>query len=117
MVALAGFAVAGIFTEAPATVDIHWMVGMPLLILGSVVGFLVTGLALRREARWRRWSAYSLVASLLTVVLIAAMFWVFAPGTQVAPARLGGLMERVVFIEILAWYVAVGWRLFREVPN
>jgi hypothetical protein len=25
----------------------------------------------------------------------------------------GGLMERVVFIEILAWYVAFGWRLFR----
>jgi hypothetical protein len=26
-------------------------------------------------------------------------------------------MERVVFIEILAWYVAVGWRLFRGLPK
>jgi hypothetical protein len=25
----------------------------------------------------------------------------------------GGLMERVLFIEIMAWYAAVGWRLFR----
>jgi hypothetical protein len=23
----------------------------------------------------------------------------------------GGLMERVFFVEILAWYVVVGWRL------
>jgi hypothetical membrane protein len=107
-----GFAVAGIFTEAPATVAIHWMVGMPLLILGSVVGFFLTGLALRREGRWRGWSAYSFVASLVTLVLIASMFWVFTPGTPLAPARLGGLMERVLFIEILAWYVAFGWRLF-----
>jgi hypothetical membrane protein len=112
-----GFAVAGFFTEAPATVAIHWMVGMPLLILGSVVGFFLTGLALRRDAQWHRWSAYSLLASLLTLALIAGMFWVFTPGTPLAPARLGGLMERVVFIEILAWYVAVGWRLFRGVPN
>jgi hypothetical membrane protein len=107
-----GFAVAGIFTEAPATVAIHWMVGMPLLVLGSVVGFFLTGLALRRDARWRGWSAYTLVASLVTIVLIASMFWVFTPGTPLAPARLGDLMERALFIEILAWYVAFGWRLF-----
>jgi hypothetical membrane protein len=106
-----GFAVAGIFTEAPATVAIHWMVGMPLLILGSVVGFFLTGLALRREGQWRRWNVYTLVASLVTLVLIASMFWVFTPGTPLAPARLGGLMERVLFLEILAWYGAVGWRL------
>jgi hypothetical membrane protein len=107
-----GFAVAGIFTEAPATVAIHWMVGMPLLVLGAVVGFFLTGLTLRREGQWRGWSAYTLVASLVTLVLIASMFWVFTPGTTLAPARLGGLMERVLFIEILAWYVAFGWRLF-----
>lgn len=106
-----GFAVAGIFTETPATVAIHWVVGMPLLVLGSVVGFFLTGLALRREGQWRGWSAYSLVASLVTLVLIASMFWVFAPGTPVSSLKLGGLMERVLFIEILAWYVAFGRRL------
>jgi hypothetical membrane protein len=111
-----GFAVAGIFTEAPATVAIHWMVGMPLLVLGSVVGFFLTGLALRYDTRWRGWSVYTLVASLVTIVLIATMFWVWTPGTPLAPERLGGLMERVVFIEILAWYVAFGWRLFRATP-
>jgi hypothetical membrane protein len=107
-----GFAVAGIFTEAPATVAIHWMVGMSLLVLGTVVGFFLTGLALRRSPQWRGWGAYSLIASLVTLVLIATMFWVWTPGTPLASARLGGLMERVLFIEILAWYVAFGWRLF-----
>lgn len=67
-----GFAVAAIFTEAPATVAIHWMVGMSLLVLGAVAGFLVTGLALRRDTQWRTWSTYSLVSSLVTVLLIAA---------------------------------------------
>ena len=112
-----GFADAGIFTEAPATVALHWMVGMTLVVLGSVGGFLVTGLALRRDRQWRGWSTYSLVASLVTLVLIAVMFWVWTPGTPLAPLELGGLMERVLFIEILAWYVAFGWRLFRSVPN
>jgi hypothetical membrane protein len=108
-----GFAIAGIFTEAPATVAIHWMVGMPLLILGSVVGFFVTGLALRRNAQWRGWGTYSQIASVVTIMLIATMFWVWTPGTPLAPARLGGLLERMLFIEILAWYVAFGWLLFR----
>jgi membrane-bound metal-dependent hydrolase YbcI (DUF457 family) len=54
----------------------------------------------------------SLIASLVTLVLIATMFWVWTPGTPLASVRLGGLMERVLFIEILAWYVAFGWRLF-----
>jgi hypothetical membrane protein len=112
-----GFADAGIFTEAPATVALHWMVGMPLLVLGSVVGFFVTGLALRRSVQWRGWGTYSLIASVVTLVLIAAMFWVFTPGTPLAPARLGGLMERVLFIEVLAWYVAFGWRIFRWAPD
>ncbi len=53
-----------------------------------------------------------LVASLLTLVLIVVTFWIFTPGTQLASLRLGGLMERVVLIEIEAWYVAIGWRLF-----
>ncbi len=109
-----GFADAGIFTEAPATLALHWMVGMPLLVLGSVGGFFLTGLALRRDPRWRAWSAYSLIASAATVVLVAVMFWVFTPGSLLAPTRLGGLMERALFFEILAWYVAFGWQLFRR---
>jgi hypothetical membrane protein len=105
------FIVVAIFTEAPATVAIH--------SLGSIVGLItmmsaliVIGLALRRNSAWRGWGNYTLVVALVTLVLVAIEFWVFTPGTALAPARLGGLMERVVSVETLAWYVAFGWGLF-----
>jgi len=105
-----GLAVAGLFTEAPSTLAIHWMVGATLAFFGPVVAFLITGLALRRDPVWRRWGISLLVASLVTLVLIAIMFWAFTPGTTAVP--LGGLMERVVMIEIEIWYIALGWRIF-----
>jgi hypothetical membrane protein len=107
-----GFADAGIFTEAPPTVTLHWMVGMPLLAVGSVAGFFVTGLALRRDPRWRTWGAYSMLAGPLTLVLIAVMF-----ATWPLPPHPGGLLERALFVEILAWYAAFGLRLFRAAPT
>jgi hypothetical membrane protein len=95
-----GLAIAGIFTEAPSTLPIHWLVGANLAFFGPKVSFLVTGLALRRAPRWHRWRIGFLVASLLTLVLLLASL------------RLGGLMERVSVIEIKARYVALGWGLF-----
>jgi hypothetical membrane protein len=102
-----GFAWAAIFTEAPATVTLHWVVGMPLVALGSIGGFLVTGLRLRRLASWRGFGTYSVVASLLTLALLVVMFGTWMLG-------IGGLMERLLFIEILAWYLVAGWRLASE---
>jgi hypothetical protein len=86
---------------------------MPLITVGSVAGFFIVGLKLRRDSRWRGLSAYSMIAGPGTLVVIAAMDWTWTPGTPTAPLRLGGLMERVLFVEILAWYVVFGWRLFR----
>jgi hypothetical membrane protein len=108
-----GLIVAGIFTEAPATLTMHWLVGANLAFLGPVVAFLVTGLALRRDKRWRGWGNYTLLAGAVTLTLVLIMFWVFTPGSAVASLRLGGLMERVVMIVIEVWYIAFGWRLFR----
>jgi len=105
-----GLAVAGLFTEAPSTLTIHWLVGASLAFFGPVVAFLIIGLALRRDPLWRGWGISLLAASLVTLVLIAMMFWAFTPGTT--PVRLGGLMERVVMIEIEIWYIVLGWRIF-----
>jgi hypothetical protein len=77
------------------------------------VAFLVTGVLLRRDSRWRAMGTYSLVAGVITLVLVGFMGWVFTPGTAPAGVRLGGLMERAVVIEVFAWYVAVGWWLLR----
>ena len=106
-----GLLIAAIFTEAPSTLLIHWVVGSNLGGLGPVVAFFVVGLALLRDNQWRRWGIYSLAACVVTVVLTIFMDWVFTPGTPLASLRLGGLMERVLMIEVEAWYVAFGWRL------
>jgi hypothetical membrane protein len=106
-----GLALAGIFTEAPSTLPIHILAAY-LAFFGSVVAFLVVGLALSRNTQWRRWGISFLLASLVTLVLIVIMDWVFTPGTPLASMQLGGLMERVVLIESEVWYVALGWRLF-----
>lgn len=110
-----GFAVAGIFTEAPSTLAVHWLVGSNLGLLGPVIAFFVTSMTLRRDGRWRGLSTYSLVACFVTLALDVFLFWGFTPGTPLASARLGGIVERVVVIEILCWYVVAGWHLSHRV--
>jgi len=107
-----GLAAAGIFSEAPATRLLHWLVGATLAFYGPVIAFLVIGLMLLRTSRWHTWGIFSLIASLLTLVLILIMNWLFTAGTPLASMRLGGLMERVVMTEIEVWYIAFGLRVF-----
>jgi hypothetical membrane protein len=114
-----GYAVAGIVDE---TNPLHWQLGAPLVYGGATVGFLLAGVLLRRDRAWRRWGTASLVASVLTLGLVALTFYTFssydfAEGDPSPEGRLGGLMERVLFVEILAWYAAFGWRLFRGPPG
>jgi hypothetical protein len=75
-----------------------------------------TLLTLRGLDSLHAWGAYSLVAAGLTLLLVGVMLWAFNPATPIGPARLGGLIERVVSVETLAWYVAFGWLLFRGAP-
>jgi hypothetical protein len=108
--------VTGVFTDAPATVAIHSLATLAALL--SMLGaFTVIGLGLRRTSQWRGWGIYSLVTALLTLALIAIEFWAFRPGAPLAPAQVGGLLERALSVETLAWYVAFGWRLFRRTPH
>jgi hypothetical membrane protein len=112
-----GFAVAGVFTEDPSTLIVHATLGAGLGLFGPVVAFAVTGLLVRRDSRWRRWGTTLLVAGLMTLVLDGILGYVFTPGTPLAGARLGGLMERAAVIEILAWYVAFAlWLLWAGSP-
>ncbi len=86
---------------------LHWVVGMPLVGLGAIAGFLITGLRLRRLESLRGLGTYSVMASLLTLALIVVMFSTWTLG-------FGGLTERVFFVEILAWYVVAALRLLRD---
>jgi hypothetical membrane protein len=109
-----GYAVAGVF---PETNPLHWQLGAPLVYGGATLGFLLAGLLLRRSPAWRRWGTVTLLASLATLVLVALTFYTFSfyefTSGPSPVGQYGGLMERVLFIEILAWYAAVGWRLFQ----
>lgn len=105
-----GCATAGIF---PETNPIHWMVGQPLFAIGSVFGILLTGLQLLRDRRWHSYGVYSLLTSATALVLIVLMNLTLNPTSRWVALHVGGLAERVAFLNVLAWYVVIGWRLFR----
>jgi ABC-type multidrug transport system permease subunit len=107
-----GLVIAGIFTEAPSTLIIHWLVGTTLGLFFPVVTFLLVGLRLSKDYEWRGYGIYSIFACLALVAAVAFMLMAFAPGFLVAGLHIAGLAERLVLVEILAWYVVVGWRLF-----
>ena len=106
-----GFAAAGIFDE---TNPLHWALGTPLAFGGAILGFLLAGVLLRRDPAWRAWGTATVLASLLTVVLIGLLFYVFSsytftPGDPSPNGQLGGLTEQIVIVEILAWHAATGF--------
>jgi hypothetical protein len=54
---------------------------------------------------------------LVLVLVLAFTFWAFAPGSSLASARLGGLMERVALITSEFWFVVVGYYLLARVDR
>ena len=68
---------------------LHSVVGMPLVAIGSIAGFLITGIDLRHLESWRSIGTYSIAASLAFLALIIVMFGTWTLG-------IGGLTERVV---------------------
>lgn len=106
-----GSIMCGIFTlEAPIP---HYLGA--LLGFGSpLVGFLVTGLALRRVVGWRRFGSGLLLASPLTLVLLVLYFATFSPTAAGAEHGVAGLTERILVTEALAWFAALGWLAFRR---
>lgn len=47
-----------------------------------------------------------MIAGVATLAMIVTMFALWTTG-------LGGLLERLLFLELPTWYVLIGWRLFR----
>jgi hypothetical membrane protein len=104
-----GLAVACVFTEARATVRLHWLIGGTLLFRGPVVAFLFTALALRGSSRLQAWSTSALVAGLGNI----PMWTAFSRKSPIASAHLLGLTERIVVTWILGWYVIGSLQLAR----
>jgi hypothetical membrane protein len=103
---------AGVFTLASALV-VHIIVGT-LLFLTPVVSFLATGLLLRGIPSHRRLGSALIAAAPLTLLLFIAYSLSFDQATAAAGLGIAGLTERILMLEVQAWYVVLGWAAFRS---
>jgi hypothetical protein len=79
------------------------------LALTTVVGFPVVGLILRRIPSWRNFGTWLVAAGPLTLALTVLYFMTFTPTVEGIQHGVAGLTERLLVLELDAWYVAIGW--------
>jgi hypothetical protein len=106
-----GVAMDGIFTLE--TFFLHF-VGFGLGCGAAALGFFATGFALRRVPRYRGFGNALLLAGPLTVALIILSQATFDQAAIVAGQGIAGLTERILVVEVLAWFAALGWLAFRR---
>jgi hypothetical protein len=106
-----GTVVDGIFTLESF---LPHMVGFLLGVASPVLSFVVIGLLLRRVQRWRRFGSWLLLASPLTLVLLVLFFLTFSPTVAGTQTGVAGLTERILAVEVQAWFVVMGWLAFRR---
>ncbi|HSA99445.1 MAG TPA: DUF998 domain-containing protein [Anaerolineales bacterium] len=106
-----GIAMDGIFTLESFL--LHF-VGFILGAGTPVVGFLVAGSSLRHIPSWRRFGSWLRLAGPLTLVLLVLYFLTFTPTAEGAKTGVAGLTERILCVELAAWFVAMGWKAFQQ---
>jgi uncharacterized protein DUF998 len=84
------------------------------LALTTVATFPLVGFLLRRIAGWRSVGTGLIVAGPLTAVLAVLYFATFTPTVHGIQTGIAGLTERLLVLEIQAWYVALGWIAFSK---
>lgn len=84
------------------------------LALTPIVGFVLVGLMLRQVPQWQRLGKWLLLAGPLTLILTVWFFATFDPETSGANIGIAGLTERILLVELFAWYVIMGWKAFQR---
>jgi len=84
------------------------------LALTTVATFPLVGFLLRRVPGWRSVGTGLIVAGPLTAALAVLYFATFIPTVQGIQTGIAGLTERLLVLEIQAWYVALGLIAFRK---
>jgi hypothetical protein len=112
---LLGLAPLGLITVGLFTLDtpVLHLAGAMLVLGTPVVSFLVTG-HLRHLPGWRGLDTGLTVAAPLTLVLFIVYNLSFSQSAVAAGHGVAGLTQRVLFVEILSWFVALGWRVLRR---
>jgi hypothetical membrane protein len=106
-----GLVVAGIFTLEAV---MPHLLGFLLATGTPVASFLTMGLFLRGIPGWRRFGTWLLLGSPLTLVLLVGFFLTFDPAAAGANVGMAGLVQRVLAVEVHAWFVAMGWLAYRR---
>jgi hypothetical protein len=106
-----GLLVDGIFTLEAV---MPHLLGFLLATGTPVVSFLTTGVFLRGIPDWRRFGTWLLLGSPLTLVLLVSFFLTFDPAAAGANVGIAGLVGRVLAVEVLAWFAAMGWLAYRR---
>jgi hypothetical protein len=84
------------------------------LALTTVVGFPVIGYLLRGVPGWRGFGSWLIVAGPVTLALAVLYFATFTPTIEGIQHGVAGVTERILVLELQAWYVAIGWLAFRR---
>ncbi len=104
-----GMVIDGIFTLESF---MPHMLGFLLGTVTPVAGFVVAGLTLRRIPRWRTFGSWLLVGSPLTLALTIVSLATFSQAAVMAGHGVAGLTERILTLQLAAWYVTLGWLAF-----
>ena len=109
-----GLVIIGVFTlDSPA---MH-LLGAMLILATPVISFLITGLHLRDLPGWHRFGNKLLVAAPLTLVLFVLYIVSFDQVAVAAGHGVAGLTQRLLFVNILTWFAAMGWLAFRRTTS
>jgi hypothetical protein len=106
-----GMAMDGIF--ALESFLLH-MTGFLLAAASPVLSFVVIGLLLRRVPSFRRFGSWLLLGSPITLALMVLYFLTFSPTVAGTQTGVAGLTERILVVELHAWFVAMGALAFRR---
>ena len=82
--------------------------GTPIIVLP------IAGLLLGRAPSWRRFGTWMLLGGPLTIALTAGFMESVPLSAMATGGGTFGLWQRALFLEIQAWYVAIGWMALGE---
>jgi hypothetical membrane protein len=100
-----GFVVVGIFDLNALAMH---LLGATMILATPVVSFLLIGLHLRAVPGRRRLGTALTAAASVTLLLYIGYNLSFSQSATAAGHGVAGLTQRVLFVEILAWFVAMG---------
>lgn len=106
-----GLGLCGIFTiETPL---VH-LICFLLFVLTPFISFPVAAAFLRRVPGWRRFSTALLIAVPMTAAMLAWFFLSYDQAAITVGQGISGIPERLLLIELQAWFVALGWLGYRR---